>query len=339
MGAALAHHAASLGMSTTLIEATVIGGGGATAHSRGIVRVYDPNPNLMQWSMLGVSEWANWSLAMPSPFVACGLTYFVAPANRERAIVALSRHDHAAYPINVFTSLSPTFPGEFKHLWNPLGLVLHEPAAGYVDTRLAARLFAQSARQLGASIVEGSTVVGLDEGPDSARVRLAYVDLHARHVVLATGASTPSLTANANLFSRSIPLSCVLQPKDREIRSCVIDELSGGYARPDGADFFYCGGAPQQDAAMPDLLSCDMHTTGQHNLKIARRISGQSSLDLLDTRLGYDAYTSDFLPRLDICPGFNRIRLAAGFSGRGAKYIPAVARKMANEIERMRGTA
>lgn len=345
MGAALAHHAASLGLTTTLIEAGVIGGQGATAHSRGMVRVYDPIPELMRWSMLGVAEWQAWALPFPSPFVACGLTYFVAPANRQRVIAALAAHDHAAYPIHVLGRDGAALPAHLQHLVHPDGLVLSEPGAGFVDTRLAARLFAQSARMLGASLLEGSAVLGMEEAGGAVRVRLAHGHLQARHVVLASGAAAPALATIDGLFTRSIPLSCIAHGPVQPLRTCLIDEVSGAYVRPDGDDFFYCGGAAQHDAPMPHLLECDVAAAGEQNLRLAQHLCGPGAQDLpdtctlLDTRAGYDAYTASLLPRLDLCPGFARVRLACGFSGRGAKYIPAVARMLAAQMNDMEKAA
>jgi glycine/D-amino acid oxidase-like deaminating enzyme len=330
MGAALAHHAARLGLSTTLIEAAVVGGAGATAHSRGMVRVYDPDPVLMAWNLRGVAEWASWSLPFPSPFAACGLTYFVAPANRAHALEALARHNHAAYPITVLDG-EAAVPARLRHLWCAGGLVLYEPRAGYVDTRLAARLFAESARRLGAVLLEGSPVLGIAEGGGAAEVRLAHASLHARQVVLAAGAGTPALADAGGLFSRSIPLSCVVQDPLHPLAECLIDEVSGAYARPHGADFFYCGGAPQDDAPMPELLVHDAGA-GACNLRLARHLWPAGTRGVLDTHRGHDAYTAALLPRLDRCPGFQRIRFATGFSGRGAKYIPAVARTLATGL-------
>ncbi len=335
MGAALAYHTARLGMAVTLVESAVIGGAGATAHSRGIVRVYDPQPALMQWSLRGVLEWQNWSLSAGSPFVRCGIYYFVKPANRESVLSTLEQHDHAVYPIAVMDASA--LPANVRHLADANGLVLYEAGGGHVDTRLAARLFAQGARDHGATLLEGSTVLGIGESDQQVTVRLRDGRLAARQLVLATGAATSALLGECGLFSRSIPLSCIEQQATSPLQFCLIDEVTGSYARPDGADVFYCGGATQHDALIPEHLVCDLAASGQQNVALAQHLLAQPTLALLDTRMGYDAYTQDFLPQLGACEPYRRVCMATGFSGRGAKYIPAVASELALDLVQRKG--
>lgn len=338
MGSALAHQCVRLGLDTMLIEAGTAGGAGATAHSRGIVRVYDPHPKLMEWAVRGVREWSNWKLPGSSPFVACGLYYFVKPANHEAALAALAGHDHAEYPIDVLPASSPAVPDRLRHLADRGGIVLHEPRAGYVDTRLAARMFVQSAKAHGATVLEGSKVLGVGCDEKSAHAALAHATLRARWIVLATGAATSSLAQVPGMFCRSIPLSCVHSAGKDVSRYCVIDEMSGGYLRPDGAEFLFAGGASQHDAATPEQLMFDLPGAGARNVELARHLTGMPAIELLDTYPGCDGYTPDFLPHIGPSPDHERIVLATGFSGRGAKYIPAVAVELARQLAVMAET-
>ena len=332
MGAALAHECARLSLDTMLIEACTTGGAGATAHSRGIIRVYDPHPKLMAWAVRGMREWGNWKLSGPSPFIACGLYYFVKPANREAALAALAGHDHAEYPIDALPASSLAIPDRLSHLADRDGIVLHEPRAGYVDTRLAARMFGQSAKLHGATVLEGSKVLSVGCNEHCAHAVLAHATLRARWIVLATGAATPSLAQIPGMFCRSIPLSAVRSAEKAVPRYCVIDEMSGGYIRPDGAEFLFAGGAPQHDASTPDQLRFDLSGAGARNVELARQLTGTQAIELLDTRSGCDGYTHDFLPHIGPSPDHERIVLATGFSGRGAKYIPAVAVELAGQL-------
>lgn len=333
MGSALAHFCAADGINTALIEATVVGAGGATAHSRGIVRVYDPKSELMRWSLRGVEEWSSWSLPGPSPFVACGVSYIVDRANTATVRSTLANHDHSRYPIEILSSGSPRLAPQFAHLVQEEGIALYEPRGGYVDTRLAARLFAQSAAAHGAAVVEGSTVLRLAESDRHASVYTTHAVLNARLVILACGAATAHLIDDIDLFARSIPLSCLRDvSQEQGPRHCLVDEPSGGYLRPDRNGFFFCGGAPQQDAALPEALNPHLDQAGRYNQALSRHLLGHNEITLLDTRAGYDGYTEDFLPCLGAHPNRPRLMLATGFSGRGAKYIPAAARELTRAI-------
>ncbi|ROM90333.1 FAD-binding oxidoreductase [Pseudomonas brassicacearum] len=338
MGSALAHQCARLGLDTMLIEAGSAGGAGATAHSRGIVRVYDPHPKLMEWAVRGVREWSNWTLPGPSPFVVCGLYYFVKRANREAALAALSGYDHAEFPIDVLPASSPALPDKLRHLVEGDGIVLHEPCAGYADTRLAARMFVQSAKEHGATVLEGSKVLRVGCNEESAHVMLAHATLQARRIVLAAGAATSSLAQVPGMFCRSIPLSSVRSPVKAVPPYCIIDELSGGYIRPDGSEFLFAGGALQHDAARHEQLLFDLPGAGVRNAELAQHLTGTQAIELLDTRPGYDGYTPDFMPHIGPSPDAERIIFATGFSGRGAKYIPAVAVELARQLAALSGT-
>ncbi|MGF2507693.1 hypothetical protein ACQUWY_18855, partial [Ralstonia pseudosolanacearum] len=51
-----------------------------------------------------------------------------------------------------------------------------------------------------------------------------------------------------------------------------------------------------------------------------------------DMRGGYDAYTPDLLPIVGFTDDRSRVAVAFGFSGRGAKYIPALMSDFAGDI-------
>lgn len=332
MGSALAYQCARLGLDTMLIEAGSIGGAGATAHSRGIVRIYDPNPKLMEWALLGVQEWSNFEPSGSKPFVACGLYYFVKADNRETALATLSTYDHAEYPIEIISPSSPAVPDQLRHLASHDGIILYEPRSGYVDTRLATRMFAQSAKECGATLLEGSKVLSVACQNDSVLVTLAQGTLRASRVVLAAGAATSSLAHVPGMFCRSIPLSCVFSSVKAIPQYCIIDETSGGYVRPDSTETLFVGGAPQLDAASHEHLKFDLPSAGKRNAELAQHLIDTQAIDLLDTRPGYDGYTPNFLPYIGPSPDAERIVLATGFSGRGAKYIPAVAVQLARQL-------
>jgi glycine/D-amino acid oxidase-like deaminating enzyme len=332
-GSALAHYCSQRGLNTMLLEAETIGGAGATKYSRGIVRVYDPLPTLMRWSLAGVEEWANFNMAGLSPFTDCGVVYIVAEQNVRDVTKTIAAHDQARYPIQLLDqgglmSIAP----QFGHLLPAGGLALYEPRGGYVDTRLAARMFAQSALEHGATLIEGSAVQSLSEQAGQVVVHATHAELQARLVVVAAGAKSPQLLPQLDMFTRSIPLSCFYHAGDGSPEQCLIDEPSGGYLRPDRGGVFFCGGAPQQDVATPDALTIELDASGAYNRTLTRHLLNRDQAILLDTCPGYDGYTQDFLPLLGVQPGHPRLVLATGFSGRGAKYIPAAVSSLAGEI-------
>lgn len=350
-GAAIAHFCAQHGLRVALVEATTAGAGGATQHSRGIVRVYDPSEALMALGQRGTTFWRRWSLGEINPFRQCGVFYVAARASLPQIEQRLRSHDHESYPIRILSyeetgrMASGLSSGVYQN-----SVVLYEPLGGFVNPRLAAQLFAESARQKAATVVEGSMVRRVEETCDAAVVHTEAGALRARAVVVAAGAFTRRLLEAVPLssisggdgaeysarltssFVRSIPLGCVHDPAAGIPAHCVIDESSGGYLRPESDVLAFVGGARQSDAsdvdALPEL-ACDQY---ERTAALAHRLLGAVHAQVIDMRSGYDAYTPDMLPIIGFADDFPRIAVAFGFSGRGAKYIPALMSDFARDV-------
>lgn len=334
-GAAIAYCCAARGIRVVLLERMTVGGGGATRHSRGIVRVYDPNPRLMAWSSEGAREWRRWSIEGPSPFHPCGVLYLLARSSVAAALAAVDKHADPEYPIIVLEgeALFRRFPllrrGDRDTTMTQVGLF--EPQGGYCDPRLAAGLYAAASRRLGASILEGASVAAIEWSDAAVEVRTDLHRLDAKIAVLAAGAHASELIPSLPMLSRTIPLTC-LQDGKGDIRHCLIDERTGAYLRPEPPAHYFCGGARQADAGRPDGLpgfGAELHD--EHRSKLAVLLDGEPGPALYGVA-GFDGYTSDHLPLIGFRDEHPRLCLATGFSGRGAKYIPAVARHLGAAI-------
>jgi glycine/D-amino acid oxidase-like deaminating enzyme len=333
-GSALAASLSRAGRRVLLLEAATVGGGGATAHSRGIVRLYDPQWPLMKKSAAGVRSWQQIARRHPSVFTAGGMLYLLRPENISAAREAVAAFHQADYPLHLLAlpeilarqpSLAAAdLPAETQAVW--------EPAGGYVNPRLAAQLLAEEARQAGAVVLEGSTVQRLTEQLGTVTVTTANGTLQARTLVLATGAATRALCPASRIFSRTIPLGCVHSPAAAMPPHTLIDENSGGYLRPESAAFGFVGGAPQYDAAQPAALNWQPEEAAACHRQLVQRFLGEGAVQVVDGRNGYDGYTPDNLPETCYLPG-SRIALFSGFSGRGAKYIPAAAEAFSKLVE------
>jgi glycine/D-amino acid oxidase-like deaminating enzyme len=335
-GAAVAYYCALLGMQVTVLERATVGGGGATRHSRGIVRAYDPNPQLMRWGLEGAKAWRNWEIQGPSPFEACGIVYLLAPDNIASALDVVSQTNDPAYPLVILQNkeLLERFP-ELRAADDPARpgqIAVYEPHGGYCDPRLAARIYGDAARRLGGSVLEGVDVRSVDCSDCSVRVTTQHAEIEATVAVVAGGANSIELVPSLEIFSRTIPLTC-FENGESIVQCCVIDEVTGTYLRPEPPAHFYCGGAQQIDGRDPaDLPNCDRSATDEHGARVPVLLRGVPGIPV-GAITGCDAYTQNFLPLL----GFKladqpRLCLATGFSGRGAKYIPAIARDLSKTV-------
>ncbi|MEI7375996.1 FAD-dependent oxidoreductase [Dickeya chrysanthemi] len=331
-GSALAANVSQPGRRTLVLEATTPGSGGASAHSRGIVRVYDPNPSLMRKNVGGVQEWRRLNQRWPGVFTSCGVLYLLKDAHRETALPMIEAFSSPDYPIELISAqqamqLLPglSIPPQTSVIW--------EPGGGYVNPRLACQLLIEQARRQGAEILEGTTVSAVEPGRNGVRVRAGGVTVRTRLAVIAAGAYSSELAPVRGLFSRSIPLSSLYSPSVQAPGVCLIDEDSGSYLRPNSAAFVFAGGSTQHDAPFVHQLSW-LPERHQMNQQLAQQRLPGTELCLVDGRDGYDGYTPDFIPEISVMPDAG-LALFCGFSGRGAKYIPDAARQFSEQLQAM----
>lgn len=333
-GAALSCFLAERGQRPLLVERQTIGGGGATALSGGIVRVYDPQPELVDFSRDGVAEWARLDLDHPGLLRRTGVLYFLAPENVAHARAFAESRNRRAYPVKLLTGREalPFCPQLSSELARPERHALWEPHGGFVNPRLGAQVLAQSAVDKGAYRVEGCEIQAIARRNGHVEVATADGIIRTRRVIVAAGAATGEFVGAERLFCRSIPLTSFVDDADQAPAVCVIDEVAKAYLRPDSPRLYYGGGAAQTEAVRRADLRVDSDAGNRENLALARRLLDTTGNRVLAGHCGYDAYTADFLPVARPPTGDDPVGLFAGFSGRGAKYIPAFARRFAEDI-------
>lgn len=325
-GAALLWSLAEAGRQALLLEGSVIGGGGATAHSRGIVRVYDPVPQLAAWSLEGLRFWQSFSEGRPGVYTPVGMAYFLAPENIGRAEAFLSGPGGNSHGMRLARAAEIAERCPVLHDGFAAGdrVALWEPEAGHVDPRAAARALADVAVGQGAAVIEGIPIRRIRQMADHFRVETGFGAVEARQVVMATGAAARLLEEDLPLETRSIVLSCFAAPGGAQPGICLIDEVSQSYLRPGQPGHFYVGGAKPAIGPSPAALEIDAPGAMVENIANARVLLGDHGYQPVNAHLGHDGYTADYLPLLRD-PGPGQVGLFTGFSGRGAKYIPVLA--------------
>ncbi|MGP2502519.1 NAD(P)/FAD-dependent oxidoreductase [Pantoea ananatis] len=328
-GTALAENISWSGLSTLLLDSAEPGCGGASARSRGIVRVYDPNPTLMHYNVGGVREWRRLNERWPGIFRQCGILYLLREENIPDAQQLLREFSSSDYPIELIPlqQAQTLMPG--LSIPSQAG-ILYEPRGGYVNPRLACQLMVHQALERGVELLEGAQVKRIESQKNRVSVHTEQNIYTSRLVVVAAGAHSRVLVPEIPLFSRSIPLSTLFSAGAQAPEACLIDEYSGSYLRPGTASFVFAGGAPQYDAPTPTALP---KTNGLHpaNLELAQQMLPGIPFQLSHGWDGYDGYTSNYLPQIKLIAERN-LALFCGFSGRGAKYIPDAARQFSQQI-------
>jgi glycine/D-amino acid oxidase-like deaminating enzyme len=332
-GAAIGYQCAKLGIDVLLIERYTLGGGGATQHSRGIVRLYDPNHALMRWAYEGVDCWRNWEIPGPTPFNGCGVVTLLSEQNVDKARRAIVEYHRESYRLILFdhASLVDKCPWLKKANASPCDeFAIFEPDGGYCNPRLAAALYGHAMRELGGTVLEGATVTHIEPTRSCVKMSIDGRPVEAKLAVLAAGADASKLVAPLQISTVPIWLSC-FQGEIRFPTCCVVDETTGTYLRPEPRGYFYCGGADDSGRGIDDPVVAMDVVNREHEKKCSDLLCGPSSRPVYGIR-GADGYTPDHLPLLGFGDDHPTLCLATGFSGRGAKYIPAVAKHLSSEI-------
>jgi glycine/D-amino acid oxidase-like deaminating enzyme len=341
-GSSLAYYAATAGLGTLLLEQTCLGAGGATRASRGIVRVYDPDPVLMSWNARGLAHWQLLAEEEGAAFVACGVLYFIAPA--EQAQVQERMRDFPEWGRSVellhetqlrarYAWLSQDTRADSTHGPTPL-MAIHEAASGYCEPRHTSQLLGMRAREKGACVLEGVEVLSLRQAGDRVVLGTEDAEFSAPYAVVAAGAGSQQFLPSTPGEQRQIGLSTLLSGHP-PLSCCVVDGVSGSYARPEGTgEIFHCGGEP----FTPDTHSASLHRANRQRL--SRWYDNADSLTPVAMHASEDLYTPDFHPLIGMPgEGQSRVLPLTGFSGRGAKYIPAAASELAHRLSHsVRGT-
>ncbi|MEZ5841974.1 MAG: FAD-dependent oxidoreductase [Hyphomicrobiales bacterium] len=333
-GTALADALARRGSRVLLLESTTIGGAGATAHSRGMVRLYDPVPEIVRLSRDGIAAWAEIEMEEPGLFHRPGLLYFFSPENIAAGRAFAERESRADYPVEFVDGASAAafFPGLNEALARPERMAIWEPGGGYVEPRAAAQFLARRALAHGAETIEGCKVAGIVRQAGHVTLQTSAGTIQARRVVMATGAAALDHVAEGRAFCRSIPLTSFHQPGLGAPASCLIDEVSKCYVRPQSARYYFAGGCAQVDAERLDDLVFDQAAGNAENHALTRRVLATRDNHPVAGHEGFDAYTPDFLPITVTPSNGGGLGFFTGFSGRGAKYMPAIAESFAEAI-------
>jgi glycine/D-amino acid oxidase-like deaminating enzyme len=284
----------------------------------------------------GVRLWRGWDIAGPTPFRQCGVLYLLAAQNAERALAAIdNREDPDQYPIDVLDchTVSKRFPLLCLNGHDAADRVaLFEPLGGYCDPRLAARLYGETARRLGAKVFEGANVAAIKCNGSSVAVWVDSSRIESKLAVLAAGAYSTELLPSLPIVSRTIPITCFHEPGGRFNDCVVMDEATGVYLRPDPPTHYYCGGALQVQSQTPGGLPLSNGDACAEHIEKLNVLAQRGAGEPIYSFIGFDGYTNDYLPLIGFDDANPGICVATGFSGRGAKYIPAAAKRVSELI-------
>ena len=339
-GASLAFHLAQMGVKPTVLEKQFIAAG-ATGRSSGLVRMhYDLEPeSRLAW--ISFEYFRNWAdmVGGKSGFTRTGFMQFVSPDVLDNLKANVRMHQQLGIPSLLIDQgdigrLAPSFYRK------DIELAAYEPESGYADPFLCTSSFLESARKLGAQLVQECEVMEIViQGDRVQGVKTSQGEFAAPIIVNAAGAWAGKV---AELAGLDLPIDTwrhdtmfIRRPdKLHSEHPTVIDFPNSMYFRPETGrltlvgleDDNPIGEAPDGDSdhSKPGFVERAIN-------RICKRIPGMDNGSLHSSHGGYDGITPDQRAILGMA-GPEGFFLTCGFSGTGFKIAPAVGACMAELI-------
>ncbi|MGZ3685026.1 MAG: N-methyl-L-tryptophan oxidase [Bdellovibrionota bacterium] len=216
-----------------------------------------------------------------------------------------------------------------------------EPGAGYLRAEACTLAHAGLARNRGAELLTGETVLGYSVSRGVVRVRTANGEYESARLVLAGGAWSSRLLAELGLpltLRRMLLAWFKAGPEHRGAPGFIFDlddDFYYGFPQIDGATFKIAGHHGYQLMDKPEEK--DIVAPGEDRLESLRRCIGQcfpfATKELVKTAHCIYTMTPDEDFVMDRHPLHPEVVFAAGFSGHGFKFASVVGEILADLAE------
>jgi sarcosine oxidase subunit beta len=308
---------------------------GMTGKSSGVVRCHYGTPSLaaMSWYGVDVFTRATEIFGDDMAFRPCGYVVGVGENNVAplEANVAMQRDLGIAVDFIAHDKMAELWPG--MNL-DDFAAFAYEPLSGRGEAYITGMAFAASARKLGVKIRQGARVASLLQGSGGwvhGAVLANGDEVHADHVILATGPWAPELAAGVGV---DIPVKAqraqlvLIHQGEPTPEVPVLSDLAGlQYICREPNGELLVGNS---DHAAPEYIDPDNYVNRADEKAIEKNIGKLEHRlpNMPDPRI-----TSSYVGAYDVTPDYNPIIgpspvaglfLATGFSGHGFKISPAV---------------
>lgn len=325
IGLTIAALLAERGIGTLLMEQSRCGYAGATAHTGGICRAFEPNPELARLAeVVGLAPGeTEVESILRSHQTTTGALY------RLPLSFSMDRCEARVHGI------SPEAAAEL--VGRPVardGVYYHEPTAAISDVHATISGLRTALRKHGC-LIEHCQVQRLVERNTHVEIHGLETVYRARQVINAAGSASQTLSDIEDAQVRTIPYLKFRAPLVPELP--CIDYVASNYILP------LSGGLVQSSTVIRPSLSEIKGDPGYLRTmvedckqRIQNLLGNVDEYSLLSIDLATDLYTPDGLPRLGPQHPGSSIWLATGFNGVGYKYAYPIAARIYNQIARKR---
>jgi glycine/D-amino acid oxidase-like deaminating enzyme len=290
----------------------------------------------------------HWAELMGGPpvFTHTGFVNVVGPPYADN----LRRNVEMLQRIGVRTSaITPAELRELQPFANvdDVGAAAYEPDSGYANPAETVEGFRRRAVELGARILQWTTVTRIDRHESRVRgVETSAGRIDADRVVVAAGAWSRRLCEEIGLPLPARPkaidtVAVARPPALRDPHMVFIDNVQGNYFRPESGGLTLVGVPCQEWDIDPDTLGTGLppHAAALGAQLLTHRIPAMEGATLARGYRAFDGYSPDHHAILGRVDGIDGLYVATAFSGSGFKIAPAVGACMAELITEGRARA
>ena len=334
VGCSIAYHLARHGdRDVTVIEREPFVGAGSTSKAAGGIRQQFSTRTNIALSALSVPRFRQLGdeLGVPFTFHEAGYLFLATTPDRWQTLQDLQRLQASlGVPTRLLT------PADVRDIAPPLrtddllgGSFC--PTDGYGDPYQAVTGFARRARDLGATVVTGCTVVGLTPVAGGWRVDSDGGPLAADRVVIAAGAHSGQIgrLAGVNIpvqpYRRQLYVTEPVPAIGRRL-PMVVDE-SGVYFRSEAGGVLFGMTDPDEPSSFNTTVNDEWTPVVVERL--VERMPLLATVGIRNSWAGLYEVTPDHHCILGAVPGHLGLYVAAGFSGHGFMQSPAAGQLMA----------
>jgi sarcosine oxidase subunit beta len=339
-GTSAAYQLARRGKRVTLLEKSYLGAGG-TGRTVGLVRQHYSNEITIRMALRSLHVWQDFDQTVGGDvgWVTTGALFIVAPHDVDglKANIALQQG------VGVNTSfLDPLAVRELAPYLNcdDIGGAAYEPDSGCADGAMATNAYANRAKTLGATIVQGVEVTAICTGGGRVTgVETTQGQINAPVVINAAGPWGARLARRLG-YDTPVEVSrhqvAVFQrPASLTAHPFIGDFIQGFYLRPETGHLTLSGSLEVSEAA--NKADPDHYTdTVDMDFNIAmadcteHRIPAMGEAEIRKGWAGLYDVTPDWHPIIGPMPGLDGFICAFGWSGSGFKMAPVVGEMLAD---------
>ncbi|UAA38025.1 FAD-binding oxidoreductase [Paraneptunicella aestuarii] len=333
MGLATLYHIATrTDLSVALFEQGRLGGG-STHKSGGFVRAFHANPQEIEWSVQTLRFLRQYQ--SETAFNPIGCFYLADGIDSNAVGQALETMTQLGEKVDACSEQEiVTYLPQLQH--QARKTVIHEPNAGFADPLKTSLLYAELAKQAGATIFECAQITDIEQthieqndiaadSPLTLHINGSETPITAKAVSINLGAWSPEflhkLGLPSDVFKKGIQADTYLVNEEDFPPFCVLDYQTDIYTRPFGHQQQLIGIATQK-------FDVDLHH--HHQSDPAQQAACLTQLNTLMNpqqdkpvalggRIGFDGYSKDFRGKIYLSKAIPNLCISEGWSGAGFK--------------------